>query len=109
MRPDTPQLYEYITVEEMAGKVDSFMNIHPWTQFYDLKDRKDIPMSEAQHITMRNCNCECDIFFNIEPNVEQYRLSDFTFENLKITAGKAGFEAGIIQNVALENVAISKP
>ena len=33
MRPDTPQHYEYISVEDMEGKIDSFININPWTQF----------------------------------------------------------------------------
>ena len=40
MRPDTPQHYEYISVEDINGKIDSFININPWTQFYDLKDRE---------------------------------------------------------------------
>lgn len=42
MRPDTPQHYEYISVEDINGKIDSFININPWTQFYDLKDREDV-------------------------------------------------------------------
>ena len=40
MRPDTPQLYEYITVENITGPVKNFILIAPWTQFYDLKGRK---------------------------------------------------------------------
>lgn len=30
MRPDTPQHYEYISVEDINGKIDSFININPW-------------------------------------------------------------------------------
>lgn len=40
MRPDTPQHYEYITLENIEGNITNFININPWTQFYDLKDRK---------------------------------------------------------------------
>lgn len=40
MRPDTPQKYEYILVEDITGNVQNCLNIAPWTQFYDLKDRK---------------------------------------------------------------------
>lgn len=61
MRPDTPQHYEYITVEDIEGKIESFINIHPWAQFFDLKDRKDVPLSYADNITMRNCKCVCVI------------------------------------------------
>lgn len=106
MRPDTPQHYEYITMEQIEGKVQNFININPWTQFYDLKDRKDIPLSYADHIIMRKCACECETYFNVKPNEEQYRLSDFTFEELKITADRkeACYEA--IKNVIVENVEI---
>lgn len=40
MRPDTPQHYEYITLENIEGNITNFININPWTQFFDLKDRK---------------------------------------------------------------------
>lgn len=33
MRPDTPQHYEYITIEYVQGKIFNFININPWTQF----------------------------------------------------------------------------
>mgnify|MGYP000228881532 FL=1 len=55
MRPDTPQHYEYISVEDINGKIDSFININPWTQFYDLKDREDVPLSYADNVVMKNC------------------------------------------------------
>ena len=106
MRPDTPQNYEYITVEEMEGTVENFININPWTQFYDLKDRSDIPMSVAEHVTMRNCSCVCDTYFDVMPEERQYRLSDFIFENLRITAKKDGFLADSIKNVAVNNVVV---
>ena len=79
MRPDTPQRYEYIRVEDITGPVRNFILVRPWTQFYDLKDRKDPPMSYSDHITMRNCNVACDVFFNVEKQDDQYKLSNFHF------------------------------
>lgn len=89
MRPDTPQRYEYILVEDIKGNAKSFLYIKPWTQFFDLKDRKDAPMSYSDHVTMRNIQLECDVFFNIQKS-DQYQLSNFTFENLDIKANKKG-------------------
>lgn len=106
MRPDTPQHYEYITVEDMEGRVENFININPWTQFYDLKDRPDTPLSVAEHVVMRNCSCVCGTYFDVMPDEAQYHLSDFTFENLNITANKDGFTAGSIQNAIIKNVEI---
>ena len=107
MRPDTPQHYEYITVEEIEGKIQDFININPWTQFYDLKDRKDIPLSYADHIVIKNCNCDCDHYFNVKVDKEQYVLTDFTFENLNIRAKVNGFSEDMIQNVSVHNVNVS--
>ena len=106
MRPDTPQVYEYITVEDVKAKVKNFININPWTQFFDLKGRTDKPISRAQHITMRNCECECNHYFNVTPQREQYHLSDFTFENLHIKAENNGFDEGIVENMTVTNVCV---
>ncbi len=107
MRPDTPQRYEYITLEQIEGRVRSFLNINPWTQFYDLKAREDIPLSYAEHVTVRDCEIHCETYFDVQENEEQYRLSDFTFEKLKITAknGEAGY--GIIENAVVRDVAVN--
>lgn len=106
MRPDTPQHYEYITVEDIEGSVRNFINIHPWKQFFDLKDRKDVPLSYANNITMKNCNCECEIYFDVEEDKKQYILSDFTFENLNIRAKSDRFSGDMIDNVTVNSVIV---
>ena len=106
MRPDTPQHYEYITVEDVEGKIDNFLNINPWTQFFDRKGRTDLPISRADHIVMRNCSCECGTYFNVQRADAQYRLSDFTFENLRIRAEKDGFDREAAENISLKNVQV---
>lgn len=107
MRPDTPQHYEYITLEQIEGKVRNFLNINPWTQFYDLKGRQDIPLSFADHVTLRDCAMECETYFNVQEKEEQYRLSDFTFENLKITAKNGEARHDIIRNVLVRDVEVN--
>ena len=79
----TPQHYEYILVEDITGDAKSMLLIKPWTQFFDLKGRKDIPLSRANNVTLRNISLSCDIFFNVRKS-DQYELKDFTFENLNI-------------------------
>lgn len=107
MRPDTPQLYEYITLEDVSGIVKHFIDVHPWTQFYDLKGRADIPISYAENITVKNCSVDCDVYFSVEPNEAQYRLSDFTFENLNITANESGFNESAVKNMKASNVSVN--
>ena len=107
MRPDTPQNYEYITVEEISGNVTSFLFVHPWTQFFDLKGRKDVPMSYGSHIVMRNIELECKTFFNVKRADDQYRLSDFTFENLVIKAHNAECDRTQIDRFEWSNVKVN--
>ena len=86
MRPDTPQRYEYILVENITGTVGNFFYVHPWTQFFDLKGREDIPMSYGEHITLRNCSVTCTRkAIDIVENPDQYILSDIVYENLTLT------------------------
>ena len=60
---DTAQHYEYILMEDIQGSITNFININPWTQFYDVQSKPD-----------------------------RYALSDFTFENLQIHAARAGYD-----------------
>ncbi|HAG69176.1 MAG TPA: exopolygalacturonase [Lachnospiraceae bacterium] len=86
MRPDTPQHYEYVTVEDIKGTVNTFINVNPWTQFYDLKGMEKPPVSKAEHIAMRRCEVSCMSAYFITPKEDEYLLSDFTFEELKLDA-----------------------
>ena len=108
MRPDTPQQYEYVTVEDIEGNGKNFILIAPWTQFYDLKGRASIPMSYSDHITMRNITFDCDVFFNVKQQEDQYHLSNFTFENLNIKAKKTDFHTEFVENFTVKNVNTEK-
>lgn len=104
MRPDTPQQYEYITVEDITGNGKNFLLVAPWTQFYDLKGRKSVPMSYSDHITMRNITFDCDVFFNVKPQEDQYHLSNFLFENLSVSAKNADFHPEYVENFTVKKV-----
>lgn len=106
MRPDTPQHYEYITVEHLTGEVGMFLNVNPWMQFYDLGGRSEIPLSYADHITIRDCTADCRVFLHVTPREDQYRLSDFTFQRLNITALDKGADLAVFGNATAEDVQI---
>ncbi len=107
MRPDTPQLYEYILVENITGNATKFIDINPWTQFFDLKGQTEIPLSYSSNVTMRNIKFECEVLFDVK-NSDQYELSDFTFENLDIKATKRpDIHKNYIDNFTLKNVTIN--
>lgn len=108
MRPDTPQHYEYISLQNVTGKMGTFIYIKPWTQFFDLKGRKDMPLSYANNIEMRNCDCECSMFFGVDKDENQYLLSDFRFENLNISAKNTSLPTDTVKNFSTSNIFIKK-
>ena len=107
MRPDTPQKYEYITVENITGQAHSLIYVKPWTQFFDLKGRKEVPLSYSEHITLKNIEMKCDIFFDIA--ITEYdRLAQFTFEKVNVEAKNGTYDPNIIKGLSLKNVKVNE-
>jgi len=106
MRPDTPQHYEYVSVEDVEGFASSLIYVKPWKQFFDLKGRPDVPLSISENISLKNIRLKCDVFFDVSPG-EHDRLSKFRFKNLDITAGNSKFNKSLIEDFRLENVRVN--
>ena len=105
-RGDTPQLYEFILVENITGKADRLLFAKPWTQFFDLQGREKPLLSTSDHVVFRNIELTCQIFADIE--VSEYdKLKNFTFENLKITAEKGELNKALIEGLTLKNVVVN--
>lgn len=117
MRPDTPQNYEYVLVEDIEGhNIGNFIFIRPWTQFFDLKGEQITGTSTGRNITMRNIKLDCTNFFNVgiadkNSTTPGYKpkLSDFKFENIEVTAKSfLDIDTSIIENFKLKNVIVNK-
>ena len=89
MRPDTPQHYEYVLVENITGHCDRFLFIHPWTQFFKPGDRKDMPLSRCNNVTLRNIKVDTKTMIDVKTS-DKYELIDFTIEGKSIDFSKAG-------------------
>ena len=105
MRPDTPQHYEYVTVENLEGNCGSFLVVRPWTQFFKPEDREDMPLSTCNNIVIRNINMDCNNFFDVGAS-DKYQLRDFTFENCKVRDKKKAFDASLIENCVVKNLIV---
>ena len=88
MRPDTPQHYEYVTVEDMTGKCGRFLFVNPWTQFFKPGDRQ-MPLSRCNNITMRNIQLECSAKLLDVKTSDKYELIDFTLDGKLLDFGPA--------------------
>jgi len=89
MRPDTPQHYEYVLVENITGHCDRFLFIHPWTQFFKPGDRKDMPLSRCNNVTLRNIKVDTKTMLDVKTS-DKYELIDFTLDGKPLDFSKAG-------------------
>ena len=89
MRPDTPQHYEYVLVENITGHCGRFLFIHPWTQFFKPGDRKDMPLSRCNNVTLRNIKVDTKTMIDVKTN-DKYELIDFTLDGKPLDFSKAG-------------------
>lgn len=105
MRPDTPQHYEYVTVEDITGQCGSFLVVRPWTQFFKSEKRDDMPLSQCINITIRNIQMTTKNFFDVGKS-DKYRLVDFAFENISVVDEKKAFDETLIENCTVKNVQI---
>lgn len=104
-RPDTPQLYEDITVQGISGRSREFIVVRPWTQFYSKGDRPDMPKSQCMGLTINNIKIECGRFCNIGASAD-YELSDFTFRDVDAVSADTGFDLSMVHGAKVTNVKI---
>ena len=108
MRPDTPQHYEYVRVENFTGKCRNCLLIRPWTQFYEKQEREDMPLSQCNDIWFKNINMSCGVFFNVTGS-DKYALKNFSFENIesKDFGKEKPFSKRPVDNLILKNVVLN--
>ncbi|MET3129544.1 polygalacturonase [Arcicella rosea] len=106
MRPDTPQLYEYITLENIKGQAHSLLYVKPWKQFFDLQGRTDVPLSYSDHVSLKNIEVKCDIFYDVA--ISEYdKLSNFSFENFTVESKNASIDKSVVKGFTLKNVKVN--
>ena len=107
LRPDTPQHYENITMEniKLAGG-GRLLNVAPWTQFFDLQGQPR-PARTVNQVTLRNITGTYGSFGTLRGNPED-ALRDITVENVNITLDNDRFAPGPIENIAWKNVVVNK-
>ena len=106
MRPDTPQHYEYVTIEDVSGDCNSFLVVRPWTQFLKPEKRDDMPLSTCNNITIRNAKIKSKNFFDVGKS-DKYHLTDFTFENCEVNDVKNAFDKNLIDNCTTKRLIIN--
>lgn len=107
MRPDTPQKYGNVLVENVTGTPKNGIRVAKWMQFYNLLDRPDMPRSGVSNVTLRNVDVRCTKKFYDVQQSDKYDLSGFTFENIKAEDPKGGFDTSYIKDCRVKDVTVN--
>jgi polygalacturonase len=105
MRPDTYQVYENITVENITGKCGTLVTLSPWTQFFNMAGSTEKPFGTIRNITISNVKVKCKQLAALNGNPTD-KVSDITFKNVDATADNAAFP-NIYPSVKFDNVTLN--
>lgn len=108
MRPDTPQKYEYVRAENCEGNTKYGIRTRIWTQFFDLKERKDMPRSYVSNVEMKNINVYCSQRFYELIQSDKYDLGNFSFENIHAKDSVGSMCVSFLKSCRLKNVEINE-
>jgi polygalacturonase len=106
LRPDTPQHYENITMENirLAGS-GRLLNVAPWMQFFDLKGQPP-PSRRVNNITLRNITGSYRTLGVLGGNAGDV-LRDITLENVDVKLADGNFRLGPVENLQLRNITVN--
>ncbi len=85
MRPDTYQVFENITIENITGKCGTIMTLNPWKQFFNMEGSTEKPFGIVRNISFSNINVNCKTVADIEGNAND-QVSDILFKEVNATA-----------------------
>ncbi len=104
MRPDTPQINRNITLENISGSCKYVFVAASWAQF---PRSKEIHFSRAENITFTYLDLQCQQFFYVFPNPEEFSLSEVLFRDCRIASASDSEMMECPDGVRLEGVKIN--
>ncbi len=107
MRPDTPQKYRNVLVENVRGVTKNGVRAFRWNQFHNPQEREDMPRSGVSNVTLRNAEVRCTKKFYDVQSSDLYDLEGFTFENVKAEDPTDFFDPSYIKNAKVKNVVLN--
>jgi polygalacturonase len=90
MRPDTYQVYENITIDNVTGRCGTIVTLSPWTQFFNMAGSAEKPFGIIRNITISNVKVDCKQFAVLNGNPTD-QVSNITFKNVDARAETAAF------------------
>lgn len=105
MRPDTYQLYENITIENITGKCGTIVSLSPWTQFFNMAGSAEKPFGTIRNIRISNVKVQCREFALLAGNPTD-KIENIVFKNVEATSPKPTF-TNKYPSIVFDNVTLN--
>jgi hypothetical protein len=105
MRPDTYQLYENITVENITGSCGTIIEMLPWKQFFNMAGSSEKPFGTIRNISFSDINVTCKSFGVMQGNPMD-KVSGVVFKNNRASASEPELKTKY-RGVKVENVMVN--
>ncbi|MEI7503263.1 MAG: glycosyl hydrolase family 28 protein, partial [Paludibacter sp.] len=105
MRPDTYQIYENITIENVTGKCGTIIDMNPWTQFFTMEGSTEKPYGIVRNISISNIKVKCNRVGIMEGNKSD-KVSNISFKNIEVTATVPELKTKY-KDIKVENVMVN--
>lgn len=107
MRPDTPQLYEDVLVENIENTTYCFLDIKAWTQFFE-GGNGNIPKALVRNISISDCKGSCMKLFDVTLNDTQFEIMGLSMTDTEFSAVDLGISPELEKIVAFKGVTLSE-
>lgn len=107
MRPDTPQSFGDVLVENCEGTLSyTAIEISTWTQFHGLMERNDMPVSFVSNVTIHDIKVMSQRFFSVRKN-HPFIISHVTLQNIQAEDKFNSFDIDNIEGLKINNVIVN--
>lgn len=103
LRADTLQHYEYVHMENIeCDRARSFIKLG---QFGSMGS--DGLPSKVNNVTVQNCSCECNVFYDVTVEDGVAEAQNFTLENIAVSCRESRFDRELVKNTVTHNVRVN--
>lgn len=106
LRPDTPELYENITLEDITMENGGVIfQVSPWTQYFDLKGQEP-PTALVQNLKISNVHGSGRSFGEISGHAKA-TIQNILVKNVDVQFRSTDFRVGTVQNLRFKKVKVN--
>jgi polygalacturonase len=103
LRSDTSQHYEYIRLDDItADRATNFINLNLIGE-----SKYEGLFSNVNDVTLKNCNINCDVFYNVSVVEGRTDAKNITLENVNVTCNESRFDRKIVKNTIVSGLTVN--